>query len=458
MWFLSVLAILLLPLFALAKAEQESLLRLQSIESAIQAASSATHPVRVVVRGIVVLNHQEIVIEDRTGATEVKPLRSQEIALGDEVEVTGQMTLTPQPQVQQGELRRLWGGSMPLPLSITPDQAADGENELFLVQTDAKLVDFSPAGLTGVRLNLRGGHQNFSAVLPNDSLGKEVTTKSMQPGAKLRLTGILMVNHGFDASHGDAFTLQLRSLEDLVLEEPPSWWTRVHLLFLAGIALSFTLICISGYYRIQQSRHLEVAEERANIARDIHDTLAQGFAGITLQLEAAQQTLDRDPERARALLNEALQLVRHSRDESHLSIDILRSLSRNDRLDVLVAHCIAQLRAASGTSIELQVTGTPAALSYHLVNNLFRIAQEATSNAAHHASADKISVRIGYRKDAVQLEVQDDGKGFNPEGIPGPDEGHFGLTGMRERCATINAKLELESTPKGTLIRVRVAV
>jgi signal transduction histidine kinase len=200
-----------------------------------------------------------------------------------------------------------------------------------------------------------------------------------------------------------------------------------------------------------------VAEERANIARDIHDTLAQGFAGITLQLEAAQQTLERDPPRARGLLNEALQLVRHSRDESHLSIDILRSLSRNDRLDVLVAHCIAQLQAASSASIELHVTGAPAALSYQLVNNLFRIAQEAISNAVHHASADKISVRIGYRKDAIRLEVQDDGKGFNPEGIPGPDEGHFGLTGMRERCATINSKLELESSPRGTLIRVRVA-
>lgn len=456
-WSVPALAVLLVPFFAWAEGEPENPLRLQSIESAIQTASSAAHPVRVVVRGIVVLNHQEIVIEDRTGATEVKPLHSEKIALGDEVEVTGQMTLTPQPQVEQGQLRRLWGGAMPLPLSITPDQAADGENELFLVQTEAKLVDFAPAGLTGVRLNLRGGHQNFSAVLPNDNPGEEVTAQSRQPGATLRLTGILMVNHGLDAAHGDAFTLQLRSPQDLVLVEPPSWWTRAHLLLLAGIAVVFIVICINGYYRIQQSRHLAVAEERANIARDIHDTLAQGFAGITLQLEAAQQTLERDPPRARGLLNEALQLVRHSRDESHLSIDILRSLSRNDRLDVLVAHCIAQLQAASSASIELHVTGAPAALSYQLVNNLFRIAQEAISNAVHHASADKISVRIGYRKDAIRLEVQDDGKGFNPEGIPGPDEGHFGLTGMRERCATINSKLELESSPRGTLIRVRVA-
>jgi two-component sensor histidine kinase len=452
------LATLLLVLSTAAMGQKPSPPRLQSIESAIQAAGSSTRPVPVVVRGIVVLNRHQIVIEDRTGATEVKPMPTEPIALGDEVEVAGQMTLSPRSQVEQGQLRRLWGGSMPLPLSITPDQAAGGENDLFLVQTDAKLLDFAPADLTGVRLNLSGGHQNFSAILPNDSLSGEPTAKSMQPGATLRLTGILMVSHGLNTDHGDAFTLQLRTSEDIELVEAPSWWTGMHLLLLGGIGVIFSLICINGYYRIQHSRYRAVAEERANIARDIHDTLAQGYAGIALQLEAAQQMIDRDPRQAKGLLNEALSLVRHSRDESHLSIDILRSLSRNDRLDVLVAHCIRQLQSASEAAIELQVTGEQTALSYHLVNNVFRIVQEAAANAVHHANARKISVRIGYARSEIRIEVEDDGKGFVPNGVPGPDQGHFGLTGMRERCVVINASFELESTPKGTSIRVRVPV
>jgi len=151
-----------------------------------------------------------------------------------------------------------------------------------------------------------------------------------------------------------------------------------------------------------------------------------------------------------------LQLVRHSRDESHLSIDVLRSLSRNDRLEVLIAHCIVQLRMASGTSIEQQVSGEPASLSYNVVNNLFRIAQEATANAVHHAGATRIDVRVGYSKREVLLEVEDNGKGFNPDSIPGPDQGHFGLTGMRERCAAINSRIDFVSASGGTLIRVRV--
>jgi histidine kinase/histidine kinase/DNA gyrase B/HSP90-like ATPase len=450
--------VFLIALPASASSQRQVPPRLQSIESAIQSASFSPVPVPVVVRGIVISNRHQIVIEDRTGATEVESLKTEQIALGDEVEVAGQMTLAPLPLVREGQLRRLWGGSMPLPLSISPDQAADGENELFLVQTDAELVDFIPAGLTGVRLNLRGGHQNFSAVLPNDNLSGELPTKSMQPGAMLRLTGILVVNHGLNASGGDAFMLQLRTPEDIELVEPPSWWTRAHMLLLAGLGTILILTGISFYNHVRHSRYRAVAEERASIARDLHDTLAQGYAGITLQLEAAQQVIKRDPERAGALLDEALQLVRHSRDESHLSIDILRSLSRNGRLDALVSRCVQQFRMACDTPIEQQVTGEPPVHSYMMVNNLFRIVQEALSNAVHHAKANKIIVRVGYRKNGILIEVQDDGRGFDPACVPGPEEGHFGLVGMRERCAAINAQFELESASKGTLVRVRAEV
>jgi len=429
--------------------------KLQSIESAVQLAGSSGHAVPVVVRGIVILNGHQIVIADRTGATAVIPTQPANLALGDELEVTGKMTASPQPQIAQASVQRLWGGAMPLPMSISPDQAAEGENELFLVQTEARVVDVAPAGLTGVRLSLTGGHQNFSAVLANDTGAGEVTDSALQAGAKLRLTGILFVNHDLSESRGDAFTLELRSPEDIELVEEPSWWTRQHVLLLVGVSIIVILLGVLGYFRITHARFRAVAEERGNIARDIHDTLAQGFSGITLQLEAAEQTIERDPVQTKALLKEALQLVRHSRGESHLSIEILRSLSRSDSLDKLIARGILHMRPASTLTIEQRVTGAPAALSYNLVNNLFRIAQEAIANAAHHAGATTVEVRVGYSKKEVLLEVEDDGKGFDPAVIPGPDDGHFGLTGMRERSAAINAQFEIHSTASGTLIRVR---
>ncbi len=444
--------------YATGELNQLGTSRLQSIASAIETASLSNAPVAVVVRGIVISNRRHIVIEDQTGATEVKPLDTMQLALGDEVEVSGNMALAPSPQIQGGRIQRLWGGSMPLPLAITPDEAANGENELQLVQTVAELVDVIPAGMTGARLDLRGGHQNFFAVLPGDSLDGELATKSMQIGATLQLTGVLMASYGQSPTQGYAFSLELRTPDDIKVVEPPSWWTPAHLMLLGILALILVLIGISIYYRVRHDRYRAVAEERAGIARDIHDTLAQGFAGIALQVEAAQQMIERDAERASELLNDALQMVRHSRDESHLSIDILRSLSRSDRLDVLIRHCVLQKGAGSRTQIEMDTHGSPVPLSFNLVNNLFRISQEALANAVQHSGAHRIVVRLSYNRDEVALEVQDDGKGFNPDRAPGPEQGHFGLTGIRERCAVIGAKLELCSGANGTLLGVRVGI
>ncbi|HTX40645.1 MAG TPA: sensor histidine kinase [Acidobacteriaceae bacterium] len=439
-------------------AQTDGVQNLQSIEAAIQKARSTKTPVPVVVRGIVILNHELLVIEDRTGATEVQMATPAPTALGDEVEVTGRMTVSQRSRIEDGRLRRLWNGSMPLPLAITPDEAAEGENDLFLVQTDARLLSAEPAGLTGVELNLTGGHQNFSAILPGDSADGDLPRRLMQPGSTLRVTGVLFVSGDLTGNYGDSFTLRLRSPDDLELVEGPSWWTREHVLLLAGLFAIVVLIGVQLNARSRHARYRAVAEERANISRDIHDTLAQGFAGITLQLQAAEQTLDRDPRRAQAYLQEALHLVRHSRNESHLSVEILRAASRSERLDALIARCIAQLQVDSGSAIEQQITGEPVPLSYHLLNHCFRIVQEGIANAVRHAQATRISVRVCYEPRRLRLEVEDNGLGFDPGSIPGPDRGSFGLTGMRERAAAIHSDFHLESSPTGTLIRVMVAL
>lgn len=269
---------------------------------------------------------------------------------------------------------------------------------------------------------------------------------------------MLFVGNGLTGEFGDSFTLRLRSPDDIELMEGPSWWTREHMLLLAGLAAIAALIGFQLFARSRHAQYRAVAEERANISRDIHDTLAQGFAGITLQLQAAEQMLERDPQRARVYLEEALQLVRHSRNESHLSIEILRSAARNDRLDALIARCIAQMKPAGGPVIEQEIDGDPVALSYDLLNQCFRIVQEALSNAVRHAHASRILVRVTYRPSLLRLEVEDDGRGFDPERIPGPEQGSFGLTGMRERAASIHSRFHVASGERGTLIRVMVTL
>jgi signal transduction histidine kinase len=116
------------------------------------------------------------------------------------------------------------------------------------------------------------------------------------------------------------------------------------------------------------------------------------------------------------------------------------------------------MKPSAGPVIEQQIDGDPVPLSYHLLNQCFRIVQEALANAVRHAQASRILVRITYRPRLLRLEVEDNGKGFDPERIPGPDQGSFGLTGMRERAASIHSRFHLESGTRGTLIRVMVTL
>jgi signal transduction histidine kinase len=141
-----------------------------------------------------------------------------------------------------------------------------------------------------------------------------------------------------------------------------------------------------------------------------------------------------------------------------LSIEILRSAARNDRLDALIARCIAQMKPTAGPAIEQRIEGDPVPLSYEMLNQCFRIVQEALANAVRHAQASRILVRVTYRPRLLRLEVEDNGRGFDPASIPGPDQGSFGLTGMRERAASIHSRFEVESGARGTLIRVMVTL
>ncbi len=124
---------------------------------------------------------------------------------------------------------------------------------------------------------------------------------------------------------------------------------------------------------------------------------------------------------------------------------------------MLISNCISKMRVSTGFVIEQQVSGEPTPLSYQVVNNLVRIGQEAIANSIRHSNATQVTVRICYGKRELLLEVEDDGSGFDPNQTPGPNDGHFGLTGMRERAAAIGSTLQLESTSSGTLMRVRVS-
>ncbi|MFB4316476.1 sensor histidine kinase [Actinomadura sp. 21ATH] len=185
-----------------------------------------------------------------------------------------------------------------------------------------------------------------------------------------------------------------------------------------------------------QAREAGVNDERRRLAAEIHDTIAQGLAGIITQLQAAEDS--EHVRRATALARESLREARrsvHDLAPTHLEHDSLPEALKKIVRD--------------GT--QLTVTGTVEPLHEEIEAALLRIAQEALANAARHAAAGRVGVTLSYMDDEVTLDVRDDGRGFTR-----PSRG-FGLTAMRERAARVAGTLEIESEPgRGTAVSARV--
>jgi signal transduction histidine kinase len=202
----------------------------------------------------------------------------------------------------------------------------------------------------------------------------------------------------------------------------------------------------------EQRRHAVVFQERTRMARDIHDTLAQGFTGVIIQLDTSVEALrDEEPEEAAKHIGRARELARESLTEARRSVHALRpqALEKATFADALRA-IITNTTAGTSLHSDFQLKGEPHELQPAVEENLLHIGQEALSNALKHAFATKFRARLSFDSDAVRLELRDNGKGFVVDSANG---GGIGLIGMRERAQQIGATLAVTSKPgRGTKV------
>jgi signal transduction histidine kinase len=206
---------------------------------------------------------------------------------------------------------------------------------------------------------------------------------------------------------------------------------------------------------LAQAREAGAGDERQRMAREIHDTLAQGLTGIITQLEAAKHT-GRDAERERRVDN-ATRLARDSLAEARRSVQALRPQALEDsKLPEALASEVARWSATSGVAGEVETTGDARLLHPEVEVTLLRVAQEALANVAKHARASRAGVTLSYMEDVVTLDVRDDGVGFTAPQPADPQpvtngqletDGGFGLIAMRQRVARLAGQLEIESEP-----------
>jgi PAS domain S-box-containing protein len=222
-----------------------------------------------------------------------------------------------------------------------------------------------------------------------------------------------------------------------------------------GVLVSSTIVDITERKRHEeQTRWATILEERARMARDIHDTLAQGFTGIILNLEAAEEACADLPKEARDRIARARDVARSGLEEARRSVLALSSpLPVNDDLIGAIRALVNHSRLSTKTQLEFSTRGTAVRLARRVAEDLLRIIQQAVDNALKHARASSIRIELAFNRKEVQLQIKDDGKGFD---VRKARRG-VGLIGMRERAKEIGGKFTLNSKPgKGTRVEVTV--
>lgn len=209
---------------------------------------------------------------------------------------------------------------------------------------------------------------------------------------------------------------------------------------------------------MQQAKQSAVLEERNRMASEIHDTLAQAFTGISLQLEVAKPLVHQHPQTAQQILDHISRLAETGLTEARRSVWALYPpAAEYADLAQLLYNSVEQLTRNTATTIEVNLQGTPCSLPPFIGMNLLRIGQEAITNALKHAQAQMITIELVYECDRVCLTIRDNGRGFVPPTTIDPLNGGFGLMGMYERCDRMGAQLSFNSQPgQGTQILVEV--
>jgi len=228
----------------------------------------------------------------------------------------------------------------------------------------------------------------------------------------------------------------------------------LQLLYTIGDLLS---IAVERARLFARSTQLGAVEERNRLAREIHDTIAQGLTATTLQLESADALLDTDSstERAREPLRRALSLTQSNLEEARRSVLDLRAAPLEGRsLSEALQALVNGWETETGVPVRFQAVNGSRPLPPRVEVALYRICQEALTNVARHAEARRVTVRLVATPEQVQLTIEDDGLGLDASDTA---EDRYGLVGMNERARMLGGALDLSTSP-GAGTRVRVTV
>jgi signal transduction histidine kinase len=435
----------------------------RSVGSLMQFSPEGPFGHRVHVRGLVTCQSLgEFWIKDNALGLRIQSAQEGALHPGDEVDVLGfprQGEYTPLLEDAVYRIRSRQAPPVPVALSKA-EQAYDHDADL--VTLEGTLMDRQPAGNGWTFVFQTDDGTLFPALLhwPRGL----AAPNNFRNGSRLRVAGLCSVIREYTGPHTgmvrpQSFQLLLRSQADLSLIRLPSWWTRQHIVWLLSAATSTLLLSMAGVmaaarWRLQKQaaqRRMAEAEfsailsERNRVAREIHDTLAQGLGAISLHLGLVQKQLANAPIEVKRHLDLAYNVARASLADARHAIFGMRSqVLENGDLPAALEGILQQMTEGTNVTGHLSMDGRPRRLPPTTENALLRIGQEAITNAARHARPKQIHVQLEFAEKQVRLSVKDDGCGFDP-GRSRPAAGNFGLVGMRERAVQLHGELVVHS-------------
>ena len=437
---------------------------------------------------------RRLVLQEGSAAVEVTTLSTQPIALGSVVEASGFVS-PPRPlcRLENAVLRVLNEGESPQPARITLEELLDAsqrkqtknwQRSVFdyhyrLVRLTGTLVEaFGDAGPGGRTLLLRSDGLVI-AVRWEDappSFGQE-----WRPGSELAVTGVVIIDPAspglrtYEPSGNGDVSLLLRDASDVQVLSAASWWTRSRLINAAWAVLALITLTLFIVFdlsrrvrrqavelagRIAQQKEAEISfqatlAERNRIGADMHDGLQQFLAGLSMQLETAQGSLELGRD-ATPALQTARSLLLTMREDFRHCLNALRHTEAEMDIPAILERTSAIIRACHPVEMQVEVLGDPVKLPGQVVANLMLITQEAATNAVRHGKARRIILRCQFKAESVTVEVEDNGTGFDPEAITAAGS-HYGLPNMRERIQRLGGSLQITSqVGEGTRITAHI--
>jgi len=237
-----------------------------------------------------------------------------------------------------------------------------------------------------------------------------------------------------------------------------TWWFRLCAVLATGVAvLAVYRLRVRQLAAQMQNRLEERLEERERIARDLHDTLLQGFFSAAMQLDIANDRLPADSP-AKPIVQRVIELMHQVGQQGRNAIRSLRSSARGSHdLEQALSQIREEFPAQEDVTFRVIAQGVPRPLNPAVWDEVYRLGREAVINAFRHSRAKKIEVEVEYGSRNLGILVRDDGCGIDAQVLQTGREGHWGLSGMRERAEQIGAKLEVLSRPgAGTEVELSI--